>query len=151
MGDPAVRLDQLNLICRDVDATIAFYRLLGVDLPEATVWRTASGPHHVQGVPFGPGSLELDSTALADRYVAARGAGGEGAGQVGTMFGFAVETRDAVDELHARLLAAGHPSRQAPHDAFWGARHAVVADPDGRDVGIMSPSDPARRAAPPEV
>ena len=36
-------------------------------------------------------------------------------------------------------------------DTFFGARYAIVADPDGRSVGIMSPIDPARRSAPPEI
>ncbi|MEZ0293214.1 MAG: VOC family protein [Solirubrobacteraceae bacterium] len=59
-------------------------------------------------------------------------------------------TRDAVDALHADLTAAGHPSRQRPYDAFWGARYAIVEDPDGNPVGLMSPSDDARRHWPPE-
>jgi uncharacterized glyoxalase superfamily protein PhnB len=36
-----------------------------------------------------------------------------------------------------------------PYDAFWGARYAVVADPAGISVGIMSPADDAGRTAPP--
>ena len=35
--------------------------------------------------------------------------------------------------------------QQEPYDAFWGARYAVVSDPDGNGVGIMSPIDPAQR------
>jgi hypothetical protein len=35
-------------------------------------------------------------------------------------------------------------------DAFWGARYAIVADPDGNDVGLMSPIDESRRTWPPE-
>ena len=67
------------------------------------------------------------------------------------MIGFRLASREAVDELHARLVAEGYRSRQEPYDTFWGARYAIVADPDGRDVGLMSPSDPARRSAPPEL
>jgi hypothetical protein len=40
--------------------------------------------------------------------------------------------------------------RQPPFDAFWGARYAIVADPDGNDVGLMSPIDESRRTWPPE-
>ena len=54
-----------------------------------------------------------------------------------------------VDETFERLTAAGHTGRQAPHDAFWGARYALVADPDGRPVGLQSPVDPALRSRPP--
>jgi len=39
--------------------------------------------------------------------------------------------------------------QQAPYDAFWGARYAIVEDPDGNAVGLMSPIDPDRRTAPP--
>lgn len=38
-----------------------------------------------------------------------------------------------------------------PCDAFWGARFAVVADPDGRDVGLMSSSDAEHRSSPPAL
>jgi uncharacterized glyoxalase superfamily protein PhnB len=37
-------------------------------------------------------------------------------------------------------VAAGHRSHLAPFDAFWGARYAVVLDPDGNRVGISSPT-----------
>jgi len=43
------------------------------------------------------------------------------------------------------LTGAGFRAQQAPYDAFWGARYAVVEDPDGNAVGLMSPSDPDRR------
>ena len=48
--------------------------------------------------------------------------------------------RQAVDDLVAELAADGAPVQQAPYDAFWGARYAVVSDPDGHAVGIMSPA-----------
>jgi uncharacterized glyoxalase superfamily protein PhnB len=34
-------------------------------------------------------------------------------------------------------------------EAFWGACYAIVEDPDGNPVGIMSPADPAFRSEPP--
>jgi hypothetical protein len=65
--------------------------------------------------------------------------------------GFGVPSRAAVDEVHDRLVAAGHPSRQPPYDAFWGSRYAIVADPDGRDVGFMPPMDAGHRSSRPDV
>jgi uncharacterized glyoxalase superfamily protein PhnB len=64
------------------------------------------------------------------------------------VLGFSVASRDAVDERYAALTGAGYPGRQPPYDAFWGARYAVVQDPDGRDVGLMSPIDPDRKFVP---
>lgn len=138
-----VRFTGLNLICADVDATIAFYALLGVTWGEDLIWRTATGAHHVSGVEVGSSAeLELDSAALGEAY---------GAGDATTLLGFGVPSREAVDEVHQRLVDAGHPSRIAPHDAFWGARFAIVADPDGRAVGLLSPRDPDRGGPPPDL
>ncbi len=59
-------------------------------------------------------------------------------------------SREAVDERYAELTSAGYAGRQPPFDAFWGARYAIVADPDGNDVGLMSPIEESRRTWPPE-
>jgi hypothetical protein len=40
---------------------------------------------------------------------------------------------------------------QAPYDAFWGARYAVVEGPGPIMVDLMSGTDPAHRSAPPDV
>lgn len=146
MADQTPQFEGLNLVARDVDATIAFYRLLGVELPDDKIWRTSSGAHHTEGVPVGPGAeIEIDSEALAAEY----NTGFDPSSR--TMLVFRVEARQAVDRLHDQLTDAGHASSQPPTDAFWGARFAVVKDPDGRDIGIMSPSDATFRAAPPDL
>ena len=62
-----------------------------------------------------------------------------------------VASREAVGERWAELTGAGYTGRQPPYDAFWGARYAIVIDPDGNHVGLMSPVDPARRGAPPKL
>ena len=101
-----VTFDQLNLVSSDVDATLGFYRALGVDIPEVSVWRGDSGSaaHHVDvGMPNGV-SIDFDSDELARLYnVGWAGSGAEGA----TLIGFRVATRDAVDETYDRLTAAG--------------------------------------------
>ncbi len=66
------------------------------------------------------------------------------------MLGFRVTERETVDAIYADLTAAGAVGQQPPYDAFWGARYAVVTDPDGNAVGIMSAIDPARRTTGPE-
>jgi uncharacterized glyoxalase superfamily protein PhnB len=149
MSDHEIELTGLNLVCADIDATIAFYRLAGVAIDDESIWRSATGPHHVNAATWSTDvELELDSPALTRLYNAGYGAAPSPGGVI---VGFRVPTRAGVDEIHDRLVAAGHPSRQAPYDAFWGSRYAIVADPDGRDVGFMSPMDPAHRSTPPEV
>jgi hypothetical protein len=56
--------------------------------------------------------------------------------------------RQAVDDRYAELTSAGYRGRQSPFDAFWGARDAIVADPDGNDVGLMSPAEDSRPSSP---
>lgn len=149
MTDAPLVLDQLNLVVRDMEATLAFYRCLGLQIPDSAVWRTASGAHHVDvAMPNGV-HLEFDSVALAKSYNAGWREPAAGGGR--SVIGFALPSRDAVDARYAELTGAGYTGRQPPYDAFWGARYAVVADPDGNDVGLMSPIDPARKSAPPAL
>jgi uncharacterized glyoxalase superfamily protein PhnB len=39
---------------------------------------------------------------------------------------------------------SGRLRPSAADDTFWGARYAVIEDPDGNHVGLMSPIDPER-------
>jgi uncharacterized glyoxalase superfamily protein PhnB len=144
----AAVLEQLNLVSADIDATIGFYRLLGLKLPKKAVWRTAGGAHHVS-FPLGNGlSLDFDSPALARAYNK-RDRGRSSSGSV--VIGFGVESRRMVDVTYAKLTKAGHRGQQPPWDAFWGSRYAIVADPNGNHVGIMSPVDPKKRTKAPPI
>jgi len=137
------RLNQLNLVVRDVEVSRGFYGRLGLDMGRGGDPRWAV--HHVSAEPGDPVTMavDLDSIAFAGTW-------DEGwPGGTGVVLGFSVDTREAVDELVAALAADGIPVQQAPYDAFWGARYAVVADPDGNAVGIMSPVEQALRSAPP--
>jgi catechol 2,3-dioxygenase-like lactoylglutathione lyase family enzyme len=143
---PRPLLSHLNLVATDMHATVAFYRKLGLDIPDSAVH--AAGGHHVEVPMPGGVGLDLDSPTLARAYNQGfERAGGGG----GCVIGFSVQTRAAVDEIYAELTGAGHAGIQAPYDAFWGARYAIVADPDGNHVGIMSPLDDSMRGAPPPL
>lgn len=134
------RLEQVNVVVRDMEAMAGFYQRLGLEL------RGNVGPwaaHHrntgtTDGVDF-----DLDSPEFASVW-------DEGwPGGAGILLGFRVDDRDAVDQVYAELLETGAVGQQAPYDAFWGVRYAVVTDPDGNAVGIMSPVDQARRTTAP--
>lgn len=149
MTDRKLHFDQLNLVAGDMDATIAFYRRLGLEIPEESIWRTESGAHHLNGIPSPGGvGIDFDSDALASAYNESHDPSSDFSR---TSLGFRVGTRQDVDELHAELVAAGYESRQEPFDAFWGSRYAVIADPDGRSVGLMSPRDPDLGGEPPDL
>lgn len=46
---------------------------------------------------------------------------------------------DDVDEVHARVLAAGHPIVRSLRDEEWGQRHFIALDPSGTMVDVITP------------
>jgi uncharacterized glyoxalase superfamily protein PhnB len=148
---PKPVLHQLNIVCGDVEKSIAFYRLLGVDIPERMIWRTQSGAHHVSAGRWAAGAvdLDLDSAAFAQCWNEAWKDRADLKGRV--VAGFRVATREEVDAVYCDMTEAGYRGLAAPRDMFWGARYAILEDPDGLAVGIMSPISPDRKSPPPEV
>ncbi len=135
-------LDSINVVVRDMDAAVDFYRKLGVEVPDTL---PAFQKHHRT---LGAGKevdVDLDSAQFAAQWNA-----GWPAGKPGVVIGFRVASREDVDALYQELTDAGHAGQQPPYDAFWGARYAVVEDPSGNAVGLMSPVDPERRKRAPD-
>jgi len=134
-------LTQLNLVAADVPATVAFYRRLGLTVQDCPPEWLA---HHVTlETASGEAALEIDSAAFAKVW----NRGFEGPlGDGVAVLGFEVATREEVDRLSDELSRAGYVLLQPPYDAFWGARYAVLEDPSGHPVGLMSPVDPRRRS-----
>ncbi|HEV3089474.1 MAG TPA: VOC family protein [Candidatus Elarobacter sp.] len=139
--------NQVNVVVRDMAETLAFYRRLGLAVDEDRDPDAGDGAEHVDLAFPGGVSLEFDNLASARIWHAGWRENGDGCRAI---LGFALPSRDAVDERYAELTAAGYTGRQPPHDAFWGARYAIVADPNGIDVGLMSPIDRQRKFTPPE-
>jgi catechol 2,3-dioxygenase-like lactoylglutathione lyase family enzyme len=143
MSESVPDLHMLNLVVADMAASLDFYRRLGVAASEGQDAAAA----HVQLRMPGGFSLELDTAESARLWHAGWRADPAG---VSVVIGFSLPTREAVDARYAELTSVGYAGRQPPFDAFWGARWAIVADPDGNDIGLMSPIDESRRTWPPE-
>jgi len=144
MTDAPPVLNQINLVVRNMDAMVDFYRTLGVDIADATPPWQEWDPHHRTASTIGGLDFDLDSAGFAGQWNQ-----GWPAGRTGAVLGFGLATRVAVDATYAKLVDAGYADQQPPYDAFWGARYAVVVDPEGNAVGLMSPVDPAMQSAPP--
>jgi catechol 2,3-dioxygenase-like lactoylglutathione lyase family enzyme len=134
------KLRQVNIAVRDMEAMAAFYERLG--LPMAAGQPEWAADHRSARSDDAP-TIELDSVEFTSLWNQGWGAGN------GIVLAFEVPDRADVDRLHDELVAAGATSQQPPYDAFWGARFAVVADPDGNAVAVTSPVDAAYRSAPP--
>ena len=142
-SDSPPNLHMLNVVVRDMAASLDFYRRLGIAVPAPGDAASA----HVQLKMPGGFSLELDTAESARLWHAGWRADPAG---VKVVLGFMLPDRQAVDDRYAELTSAGYRGRQPPFDAFWGARYAIVADPDGNDVGLMSPAQDSRRTWPPQ-
>ena len=145
-------LSQLNIVSGNPAASIDFYRRLGLDIPDQRVWRTPTGAHHASAEEVAASDgvgFDIDSMAFAQVWNTGWRGRADLAGRV--VVGFRVASREEVDRRYRELTAAGSRGLQTPYDAFWGARYAVVEDPDGVAVGLMSPISAEHRSPPPEV
>jgi catechol 2,3-dioxygenase-like lactoylglutathione lyase family enzyme len=134
---------QLNIVVRDMDAAIGFYRMLGLDISSPVGdWPPGSGARHVDGPPEGGAHLDLDNAEMTRIWA------GQALEPGAAVIGFCVPSREAVDDTFAQLTEAGYLGRRQPYDAFFGSRYAIVEDPDGHCIGLMSPADPQLRYTP---
>jgi catechol 2,3-dioxygenase-like lactoylglutathione lyase family enzyme len=146
VSDPSssLALAQINIVVRDMRRSLAFYRLLGLSIDEIPLAEWA--PHHASGKTSNGVQVEFDSVAFAKQWNP-----GLDEAKLGTaaLPFFRVGSREEVDRVHARVTAAGYRSQKAPEDAFWGARYAILEDPDGNAVGVTSAIDESKRRPPP--
>ncbi len=148
MPEPKPVLDQINIVASDVDACAAFYRELGVNVPK--LFPDKSGTcFHAEGKASEGVLLEVDSEAFARMWNESWAAKKSLSGR--TVLGFRVVERAHVDQLHAKMVDAGYRCLQAPFDAFWGARYAIIEDPSGVAVGKMSQAKDEYRSLPPDL
>jgi len=142
-GQPVVA--QINIVAKQFNETLRFYRLLGLDIPEPM--GQPPGALHAAIRVSSEITLEIDNEFLAGIYHAGHR---RNQNNPPVVIGVSFSSRPEVDETYSKLVAAGYAGRQPPFDAFWGARYAIVADPEGNDVGLMSPVDNAKKSWPPE-
>jgi len=130
----APRPSALGIVVADMAASLAFYRRLGIDVPD-----TADNEPHVAAEL--PGGFQLmwdtqDTIRSFDPSWTPAGGGGHA-----MALAIGCDNAAEVDSLHDDLVAAGHRSHLAPWDAFWGQRYASVLDPDGNAVDLFAPLD----------
>jgi catechol 2,3-dioxygenase-like lactoylglutathione lyase family enzyme len=123
------RFDVIGLVVADLDASLAFYRRLGLDIP------TDHDPDHVEAALPGGLRIAWDPVATVQSFDP-EWAPPRGGHRVS--LAFRCDTPDEVDRLYTDLVKAGHDGHKEPWDAFWGQRYAVVLDPDGNGVDLFA-------------
>ena len=124
-----MRLNAVGIICSDLEASLRFYRALGVPFPD---YDPEVG--HYDGELDGF-RLMLDSEAMMASFTP-----GFTSPQGNDRIGLAVEcnTPLEVDATYDLLVASGFRGERQPFDAFWGQRYATVLDPDGNPVDLYA-------------
>jgi uncharacterized glyoxalase superfamily protein PhnB len=108
--------------------SIAFYRLLGLDVPET--------PDEGHVDTFLPNGVRF----MLDTEDVVRSFNPDWARADGNQLSIAFECGSPaeVDEVYARVVAGGFEGEKEPWDAFWGQRYALLADPDGVEVNLYA-------------
>jgi catechol 2,3-dioxygenase-like lactoylglutathione lyase family enzyme len=122
------QLNAIGIVASDMAASIRFYRLLGLDVPE-----TPDEGHVDTFLPNGVRfMLDSEETIRSFRPDWKR--------EAGNQIGLALECDSVaeVDELYARVVDAGFDGEKEPWDAFWGQRYAQLRDPDGVPVDLYA-------------
>ena len=121
-------LNAIGIAVSDMAASIRFYRLLGLDVPE-----TPDEDHVDAFLPNGVRFM-LDSEDVMRSFRE------DWVRRTGNQLSFALECGSPaeVDEVYARVTAAGFQSEKEPWDAFWGQRYALLLDPDGVEVSLYA-------------
>ena len=123
------RLAGIEIVVADMAVALAFYRVLGLDIPA-----DADAEQHVE-VDLGGVRLlfDLPSTISSFDPTWTPPSGGHR-----VALAFDCGSAAGVDEAWAAVTDAGYTGHLPPWDAFWGQRYAVVHDPDGTTVDLYA-------------
>ncbi len=121
-------LNAIGIVASDLERSLAFYRLLGLEFPDSS-----DGGHIEASMPSGM-RLMLDSEEVI------LGFRPEWTRETGNQLAVAFECASPaeVDDIHARVVAAGFESEKEPWDAVWGQRYAQLRDPDGVPIDLYA-------------
>jgi len=124
------RLDGIGLIVSNLGASIAFYRRLGLDLPD----QAEDG--HVEATLPGGMRFMIDTIEVIRSFDAdwTQPSGGHSIG-----LAFLCGSPAEVNTVYKTLVDEGVQGHKKPWDAFWGQRYAQVKDPDGNVVDLFAP------------
>ncbi|MFF9567200.1 VOC family protein [Streptomyces sp. NPDC014685] len=124
------RMDAIGIVTKDLAASLAFYRRLGIDLPA-----DAHSAPHVEATLPGGMRLMWDTEDVIRSFDPewSEPADGQRLG-----LAFRCDDPAEVDAVYDDLTGAGYEGRLKPWDAVWGQRYATVLDPDGCEVSLFA-------------
>lgn len=123
-----VELNAIGITVSDLRRSLQFYRLLGLELPEDP------GEGHVEATMANGTRLMFDTEEIIRSFLP----GWTRANGNQLSLAFECASPAEVDEVYARVVAAGFEGEQEPWNAVWGQRYALLGDPDGVRVHLYA-------------
>ena len=122
------QLNAIGIVVSDMERSIRFYRLLGLDVPET--------PDEGHVDTFLPNGVRL----MLDTEDTVRSFRPEWRRERGNQIALALECSSPgeVDAKYAQAKDAGFAVEKEPWDAVWGQRYAQLQDPDGTPVDLYA-------------
>jgi catechol 2,3-dioxygenase-like lactoylglutathione lyase family enzyme len=129
-GDMTLTLGFIGIVTRDMAASLAFYRTLGVEIADGQDDATHVDARLDNGVTLAWDTIDT-IPGFDPRFVPATG---------GHRIALAFDKGSAeeVDSAFSSLVAAGYAAHVEPWDAHWGQRYATLLDPDGNSVDLYA-------------
>jgi catechol 2,3-dioxygenase-like lactoylglutathione lyase family enzyme len=123
-----IKLDMVGIVVKDMKASLDFYRLLGLVIPESL-----NGEQHVEVKQSGF-RLAFDTQEIAKEVY---GKWDEPTGHR-VELAFSCESNEALNDLYDQIVRSGYDGYREPWDAVWGQRYAIVQDPDGNLISLFA-------------
>ncbi len=125
----AIKPDMIGLTVHDMGASLRFYRLLGLDIPEGKDGEQFVEVITPNGYRISWNSVEM-MKSIDPTWV-------EPVGHRMAL-AFKCDSPAEVDATYQKLIDSGYKGHKEPWDAFWGQRYAVVVDPDGNLTDLFA-------------
>jgi catechol 2,3-dioxygenase-like lactoylglutathione lyase family enzyme len=125
-----IELNMIGLLVEDMDRALAFYRHLGLSVPDNAEGKTRIELRMGEVMFF----LDSDLTCWDPDYAPIRPGLADTINHYPSVLEFDLGTEDAVDRKYAELVRLGYEGFRNPHDTSFGMRFALIKDPDGNTI-----------------
>ena len=121
-------LDSIGIVSQNIDQTIKFYGILGVQ------FREEGDTGHFEGVTKTGIKLMIDSEkSIKELYPSWKNPQG-----CPVVLCFKQSSSEEVERIYNKIVDSGFEGVREPWDAFWGQYYSSVMGPDGNQVDIFS-------------
>jgi uncharacterized glyoxalase superfamily protein PhnB len=119
----------VGIVVKDMGRALAFYRTLGLDVPE-----NKDDEPYVEVITPNGYRISWNTEEMVCNIDPTFHPSGSGR----ISLAYKCDSPSEVDSVYYRMVGAGYRSHKEPWDAFWGQHYAVLLDPDGNTVDLFA-------------